>query len=86
MVHRCLSRTFFCRREKNDSIAALSAHAPTLPIEPVSPWCRSDSTKRRDRNWDPRSECTTVPAGRRDRTAFSSAATASEDFIRESIE
>jgi hypothetical protein len=41
---------------------------------------------RRDRNWDPRSEWTTVAAGRRARTAFSSAATASEDFIRESIE
>ena len=36
--------------------------------------------------WDPRSGGTTVPAGRRARTALSSAATASEDFIRESIE
>lgn len=25
----------FCSCEKNDSIAALSAHAPTLPIDPV---------------------------------------------------
>jgi hypothetical protein len=39
-----------------------------------------------DRNWDHRSEWTTVPAGRRERTAFFSAATAREDFIRESIE
>ena len=62
------------------------ARAPTLPIDPVSPWWRSDSTKRRDRNWEPRSECTTFPVGRRARTASSSAATANEDFVRESIE
>jgi hypothetical protein len=29
-------RTFFCSRLKNDSMAALSAHAPTRPIEPSS--------------------------------------------------
>jgi hypothetical protein len=52
----------------------------------VSLWCRSGSTNRLVRNWDPRSEFTTVPAGRRARTAFSSAAMAGEDFIRESIE
>ena len=32
-----VERTFFCSSEKNDSMAALSAQAPTLPIEPVSP-------------------------------------------------
>ena len=31
-------RTFFCSRLKNDSIAALSAQAPTRPIDPCS-WC-----------------------------------------------
>ncbi|GAA1789516.1 hypothetical protein GCM10009712_41130 [Pseudarthrobacter sulfonivorans] len=34
----------------------MSAHAPTLPIDPVRRWCRSDSTNRRDRN-GPSTEC-----------------------------
>lgn len=70
----------------NDSIAAWAAHGLIRPIEPVSRWCRSDSTKRRDRNWEPRSGFTTVPSGRRALTAFSGAATINEEFIRESIE
>lgn len=38
---------------RNDSIAALSPHAPTLPIEPRSLSRFSALRKRRDRNWDP---------------------------------
>src|SRR4051794_9285371 len=37
VVQRFRSRTFFCSREKNDSMAALSAHAPTRPMDPVRP-------------------------------------------------
>ena len=33
VAHRFRSRTFFCRRAKTDSIAALSPHAPTRPDE-----------------------------------------------------
>ena len=65
---------------------ALSAHAPTLPIEPTSPLLRSVRTKACERNWLPRSECTTVPTGLRRTMALRSAATAREDFILESIE
>jgi hypothetical protein len=36
--------------------------------------------------WLPRSECTIVPAGLRSPIALRSAATASEAFIRESME
>lgn len=49
---RWRSRTFFCSSEKNDSIRALSAHAPALLVDHVRPWWRSVSTKRRDGNWD----------------------------------
>jgi len=34
---RWRSRTFFCRRAKNDSIAALSPAAPARSIEPITP-------------------------------------------------
>src|SRR3954466_11873242 len=36
VAHRRRSKTFFCSRLKNDSIAALSAQVPTRPIEPRS--------------------------------------------------
>ena len=42
-------------------------------------------TKACERNWLPRSECTTVPTGLRRAMALRSAATAREDFILESI-
>src|SRR4051812_47784272 len=61
-VQRRRLRTFFCNRLKNDSMAALSAQAPTRPIEPTKPRSRSDRTKACERNWLPRSEWTTVPA------------------------
>ncbi len=38
-IQRRRLRTFFCSSEKKDSIAALSAQAPTRPIDPRSP-CR----------------------------------------------
>lgn len=39
-----------------------------------------------DRNWLPLSLCTIVPTGPRSAIALRSAATAREDFMRESIE
>ena len=39
--------------EKNDSMAALSAQAPTRPIEPARPASRSSRTNLADRNWLP---------------------------------
>lgn len=59
--------------------------ARTDPAHPVRPWRRSGSTKRRDWNCDLLSESTTVTSGRSARSPFSSAATASEGFIRELI-
>ena len=46
----------------------------------------SSRTTFLDLNWLPRSECTIVPTGERSAIAFRRADTASEDFIRESIE
>src|SRR5690349_12298396 len=48
---RCRSRTFFCSRAKNDSMAALSPQAPTRPMDPVSRWDFKVRTKAADRNW-----------------------------------
>lgn len=64
----------------------LSLQAPTRPIEPRRPAFLRAWTYLRERNWLPRSECTVVAAGSRRQTALRNAATASEDFIRESIE
>jgi hypothetical protein len=50
VFQRCRLRTFFCRRLKKDSIAALSAQVPTLPIDPRRPWLRSAPRKAWDRN------------------------------------
>ena len=49
-------KTFFWSKEKNDSMAALSPHAPTRPIDPVRPLCFKVRTNSLLRNWDPRSE------------------------------
>ena len=66
VAQRWRSRTFFCNSEKNDSIAALSAHAPTRPIDPDSLWSRSVRTKACERNCDPLSEwMISVPSGER---------------------
>ena len=37
LLHRRLFRTFFCRRAKKDSIAALSALEATRPLDPTGP-------------------------------------------------
>ncbi|SDZ07727.1 hypothetical protein SAMN05216215_104552 [Saccharopolyspora shandongensis] len=71
---------------KSDSIAALSPHAPTLPMDPASWWRRSSRRNFFDRNWLPRSERTIMPRGFRSAMALRNAATASEDFIRWLIE
>lgn len=63
VVRRCRSNTIFCSRAKNDSVAALSPHAPTRPKDPVNPWLLSVLTNAVEPNWDPRSEFTTVPSG-----------------------
>src|SRR3954447_10290798 len=75
-----------CRRAKKDSIAALSPQAPTRPIEPTRPLFFSVRTNAVERNWLPRSECTTVPTASRRAIAFLSAATARDSFILESME
>ncbi len=41
------------RSAKNDSMAALSAHAPTRPIGLCNPLCDSAWTNFRDLNWLP---------------------------------
>lgn len=51
MGRRSRLRTFFCRSAKDDSIAALSAHTPTRPVEPSRPASPSERTNRLDRNW-----------------------------------
>ena len=51
VAQRWRSRTFFWRSEKNDSMAALSAHAATRPIEPSSSASATARTKASDRNW-----------------------------------
>src|SRR6266511_1538981 len=81
VFQRCRFNTLCCRSAKNDSMAALSAQAPVRPIEPTRPLVLSRRTNFPDRNWLPRSECTTVPPGDRSAMAFRSAATASEAFI-----
>ena len=61
-----------------------STHASHRPLQSVAGHARRNF---RDRNWDPRSLCTTHPAtSPRLAAAFSSAATASRDFIRSLIE
>src|SRR3954447_8608166 len=50
-AQRRRSSTFFCRRAKKDSIAALSPQAPTRPIEPTRPLLASVRTKAFKRNW-----------------------------------
>lgn len=68
-------------------MAALSPAAPTRPIDPTMWWRLRACTNFRLRNWLPRSLWTTQPAtSPRLATALSSAATASRDFILESIE
>jgi hypothetical protein len=63
------------------------AEAPALPMDPVRPWLRSVRTKSADRNWLPRSECTTtVPAGERSAMALRNAETARPAVIRELME
>ena len=86
VAQRCRSSTFFCSRAKKDSIAALSPQAPTRPIEPTSPLLVRARTKAVERNWLPRSECTSVPTAERRTMALRSAATASEASILESME
>lgn len=44
-------RTFFCRWLKNDSMAALSAAAPTRPIEPTIRWRVNARWYFLERNW-----------------------------------
>ena len=68
-------------------MAALSPQAPTRPIDPIMACRPSAWTCFRLRNWDPRSVCSTQPAtSPRLATALFRAATASRDFILESIE
>ena len=43
--------TFFCSREKKDSMAALSPQAPTRPMDPTMEWRLSAPTNFRLRNW-----------------------------------
>src|SRR5665647_400095 len=54
-------RTFFCSREKKDSMAALSPAAPTRPMDPTRWLTVKARTNFLDRNCDPRSEWTTQP-------------------------
>ena len=81
------SRTFFCSRLKNDSIAALSQDA-TLPIEPTRLWAASSRRSFLLRNCDPLSEWTMQPfTFPRTRTALRTAPDHESDaFILESIE
>src|ERR1019366_2619554 len=62
------------------------AVAPTRPIEPTRLLLRSVRMEALDRNWLPRSECTTVPAELSSAIALCSAVTAREAFIRSSME
>ncbi len=75
------------QQAENDSMAALSPAAPTLPTDPIR-WCRLRArTNFRLRNCDPRSVCSTQPAtSPRRATALWTAVRASRDFILESIE
>jgi hypothetical protein len=57
-------------------MAASPPHAPTGPIDPVNPWLLSVLTTAAERNWDPRSECTTVHFGDLRAAALRSAETA----------
>jgi hypothetical protein len=58
VAHFFQLKTFFCSNAKNDSMAALSAQAPTRPIEPGSPFRRSAQTNFMERNWpDCRGRC-----------------------------
>ena len=59
-------------------MAALSAHAPTRPIDPFSPLPFSVRTKALERNWEPRSLWTTVPFGSLSAIALWRAETARE--------
>ncbi len=81
VCHRWRSRTLFCSRAKNDSMAALSAQAPVRPIEPTRALLRSSRTNFFERNWLPRSKCTTVPYERRSSIALLRPATASDAFM-----
>jgi hypothetical protein len=56
-------------------MAALSAQAPTRPIDPCRPAARRARAKAWERNWLPRSECTTVLVGRPSATALARAST-----------
>jgi hypothetical protein len=56
------------------------------PIDPLRPAALSAWTKRRDRNRDPRPECSVVPAGFRSAIALRRAVTARSAVILESIE
>ncbi len=72
-------------------MAALSPAAPTRPLLPTRWWRLMAWTNFRLRNCDPLSVCTmqpatSAPSAARRATALLSAATASLDFILESIE
>lgn len=68
------------------SIAALSLHAPTRPIEPQVPLFFSTWTNALARNCEPRSDCRLVPSMSRWPITLRAAATAREAFILGSIE
>ena len=68
------------------SLAALPAHVPTQPIDPVILNSFSCSTNLLEQNWDLRSGISVVSTGARRATVFRSAATARLAVILESIE
>jgi hypothetical protein len=84
----CLFRAFFWSREKKLSPwRRLSPAAPTLPFDQTMSWRPRARTNFRLRNCDP-SVGVDHTAGNSPRlpTALFNAATASRDFIRDSIE
>ena len=80
--HRWVSRTSFCSREKNDSMAALSQAAPTRPMEPTRSLLSSSRRTFLEPNWLPRSGCRIVPAGLRNAMALRIADAASRHPTR----
>ncbi len=87
LVSSRYEHAFFCNSEKKLSMAALLPAAPTRPMDPTMLcWLRA-RTNFRLQNWLPLSVWTTQPATwPRRATALSSAATASRNFILESME
>ena len=67
-------------------MAALSAQAPTRPIDPVNPAADSSRTNALDPLWLLRSECTVAVVPPRRATALRRAATARDAFMRELME